>query len=53
MSAGLSITFTAFKFLSLFVSLVGKIGAGVISGGFKRSGLQLKPEISDAQNSLQ
>ena len=37
MCVSLSITFMAFKFLALFVALVGTIDAGVTSGGLKGS----------------
>ena len=38
MSVSLSITFKTFKFLTLFVALVGTIDAGDTGGGFKGSG---------------
>ena len=45
MSVTLSITIKTFKFLTLFVALVGTIYAGVTSADFKGSGLPLlKPE---------
>ena len=37
-SVGLSITLKTFKFITLFVALVGTIDAGVTIGGFKGSG---------------
>ena len=44
MFASLSTTLKAFKFLALFVSLIGTIDVGVTSNGFKGSGPLLKLE---------
>ena len=44
MSVSHSITFKAFKFLTLLVALAGTIDASFTSGGYKGSGPLLKPE---------
>ena len=44
MFVSLSITLKTFKFLLLFVALIGTIDVGVTSDGYKGSGPLLKPE---------
>ena len=49
MPVSLSITLKTFKFLTLFVALVGTIDPGVTSGGFNGSGPPPPPPPPPAQ----